>query len=133
MPVKLPNISREWIDKIFKLQPSRFEEMALQTFIYQYHNNSIYAQYANAVGRPPEKVSALTDIPFLPIRFFKSHQVVSGSFQPEAVFESSGTTQTVNSKHLVKSMDIYKQSFRQAFQQFYGPVSEWCIIGLLPS
>ena len=133
MPVELPNISGEWNDKIFSLQPAQFEKMALQTFVYQYANNTIYAQYANAVGRPPEKVAALPDIPFLPIGFFKSHTVVSGVFEPEAVFESSGTTQTVNSHHLVKSIALYRQSFMQAFQQFYGPVSEWCIIGLLPS
>jgi hypothetical protein len=133
MQGELPNISGEWNDKIFNLQPSAFEEMALQTFVYQYTRNTIYAQYANAVGKPPEKVAALTDIPFLPIRFFKSHMVVSGAFEPEAIFESSGTTQTINSRHLVKSMELYKQSFTQAFQQFYGPVSDWCIIGLLPS
>ena len=133
MPVELPNISGEWIDKIFRLQPSQFEEMALQIYRYQYQHNAIYGQYANAVGRPPEKVNSLTSIPFLPIRFFKSHSVVSGDFEPEAVFESSGTTQTVNSRHYVKSMAIYKQSFMLAFQQFYGPATDWCIIGLLPS
>ncbi len=133
MPVELPNISGEWNDKIFSLQPAQFEEMALQTFAYQYTRNSIYAQYANAVGKPPEKVTSLKDIPFLPIRFFKSHQIVTGSFEPAIIFESSGTTHTINSRHFVKSMAIYTQSFMKAFQQFYGPVSDWCIIGLLPS
>jgi hypothetical protein len=133
MPVELPNISGEWNDKIFRLQPAQFEQMALQTFVYQYTHNTIYAQYANAVGRSPEKVNSLKDIPFLPVRFFKSHAVVSGSFEPEAIFESSGTTQTTNSRHFIKSLTIYRQSFMQAFQQFYGPVSDWCIIGLLPS
>jgi len=133
MAIELPNISGEWIDKIFSLPPSQFEEMALQTFAFQYRYNSLYAQYADAVGRPPKKVTALQDIPFLPIRFFKTHTIVSGSFEAEAVFESSGTTQTTNSRHFVKSLDIYRQSFMRAFEQFYGPVAGWCIIGLLPS
>ncbi|MEP6749610.1 MAG: acyl transferase [Bacteroidota bacterium] len=133
MPVELPNISGEWNDKIFNLPPANFEEIALQAFVYQYTSNTIYAQYASAVGKSPEKVNALADIPFLPIRFFKSHAVISGNFEPEAIFESSGTTQTINSRHLVKSLDLYKRSFMQAFGQFYGPVAEWCIIGLLPS
>jgi Acyl-protein synthetase, LuxE len=133
MPVELPNISGEWNDKIFSLQPPPFGEMALQAFLYQYRHNTIYGQYADAVGRPPEKVVSLKDIPFLPIRFFKSHTVVSGTFEPEAVFESSGTTQTVNSRHYVKSRALYQQSFMKAFQQFYGAVTDYCIIGLLPS
>lgn len=72
-------------------------------------------------------------IPFLPISFFKSHTVSSGTFEPQQVFESSGTTQTTNSKHLVKDLDLYKQSFSKAFELFYGPVKDWCILGLLPA
>ena len=133
MPTELPNISGEWNDKIFGLKKGQFNEMALQTFVYQYTHNSIYAQYANAVGKAPEKVTSVNDIPFLPIRFFKSHRVASGEFEPEVIFESSGTTQTINSRHLVKSLAIYRESFMKAFQQFYGNVTDWCVIGLLPS
>ncbi len=133
MPVELPNISGEWNDKIFSLQTALFEDMAWQAFAYQYAHNAVYAQYADAVGRPPGKVAALKDIPFLPIRFFKSHAVVTGHFEPELVFESSGTTQSGNSRHAVKSLARYKESFLQAFRLFYGPVSDWCVIGLLPS
>jgi hypothetical protein len=71
-------------------------------------------------------------IPFLPISFFKSHTVSTGSFEPEQVFESSGTTQTTNSKHLVKDINLYRKSFTKAFELFYGPAKYWCIIGLLP-
>jgi hypothetical protein len=76
---------------------------------------------------------SLNVIPFLPISFFKSHTVITGSFEPRLVFESSGTTQTTNSKHLVKDVNLYHESFNKAFELFYGPVKEWCIIGLLPS
>jgi hypothetical protein len=133
MPAELPNLAGEWIDKIFSLQAPAFEETALQIFQYQYAGNRLYAQYADAVGRHPANVSTLTDIPFLPISFFKSHKLLSGNFIPEAVFESSGTTQTVNSRHFVKSLALYKRSFMEAFTRFYGPVSDYCILGLLPS
>ncbi len=133
MPVELPNISGEWNDKVFSVKAAQFDRLALEIFAFQYTHNALYAQYADAVGRPPVKVNSIEEIPFLPIRFFKSHQVVTGSFVPEAVFESSGTTQTINSRHLVKSLDVYRQSFLQAFQLFYSAVSNWCIIGLLPS
>lgn len=133
MTIELPNISGEWIDKIFSLQPPQFDELALQTFAYQYRNNTIYAQYADAVGKAPQKVSNMEDIPFLPIRFFKTHTVTAGQFEPQAIFESSGTTQTVNSRHMIKNLAVYRQSFLSAFRQFYGPVTDYCIIGLLPS
>lgn len=58
---------------------------------------------------------------------------MTGSFVPELEFESSGTTMTGNSRHLVKSAKLYQESFLKAFEIFYGPVADWCIIGLLPS
>jgi hypothetical protein len=59
--------------------------------------------------------------------------VVCGSFQPELIFESSGTTQAVNSRHYVKYAKIYEESFVKGFQQFYGNIDEYCIVGLLPN
>jgi hypothetical protein len=81
----------------------------------------------------PGDVKKITQIPFLPISFFKTHQVTTTEFNPEAVFESSGTTQTSRSRHFVKYLDLYKKSFLKAFNLFYGDPEEWCIIGLLPS
>jgi hypothetical protein len=52
---------------------------------------------------------------------------------PEITFESSGTTGTVSSRHEVKDLDLYRKSFMTAFELFYGPVSQWCVIGLLPA
>jgi len=34
---------------------------------------------------------------------------------------------------MVKDEEVYKQSFTLAFEQQYGPIKNWCIIGLLPS
>ena len=34
---------------------------------------------------------------------------------------------------MVKDVSIYQQSFTKAFELFYGDISSWCIIGLLPS
>jgi phenylacetate-coenzyme A ligase PaaK-like adenylate-forming protein len=69
----------------------------------------------------------------LPISFFKTHDVKTGLFEAEKVFESSGTTGTVSSKHHVKDLEIYRQSFTRAFTLFYGSPSDYCIMGLLPS
>jgi phenylacetate-coenzyme A ligase PaaK-like adenylate-forming protein len=133
MPGELPNITSEWIDKIFGVKAIDFEALSLSLFQYQYRHNPIYGQYADAVGRSPDQVRQAADIPFLPISFFKTHAVVTGAFEPAAVFESSGTTQTINSRHAIKDLSIYTRSFLQAFERFYGPPADWCILGLLPS
>jgi hypothetical protein len=123
----------EWNHKIFQVQPVGFEQLALEVFMFQYHNNPVYYDYCNAIEKNPANVSSAREIPFLPISFFKSHQVKTTEFDPPAVFESSGTTTTVNSRHYVRDMALYKESFTKTFEIFYGPVADWCIIGLLPS
>lgn len=49
------------------------------------------------------------------------------------VFESSGTTGSVTSRHYVADLDVYEQSFVKGFELFYGPVSDYTILSLLPS
>jgi hypothetical protein len=78
-------------------------------------------------------VDRIEDIPFLPVSFFKTHEVRTGEFVPEVVFESSGTTGMVTSRHLVREVGLYRQSFLSGFGHFYGPVRDWCVIGLLPA
>jgi hypothetical protein len=116
-------------------QGSSILSAALQIFNFQYSNNMVYRQWCDCLNFSSEtsSKSALTQIPFLPISFFKSHEVVTTEFNPSFIFESSGTTTSINSKHFVKDLQDYKQSFNQAFQLFYGNPNDWCIIGLLPS
>jgi hypothetical protein len=120
-------------DKIFTVEPADFEQLALEIFQFQYQNNPVYQQYVNALSIVGPKVRSLSQIPFLPIQFFKTRDIKSTVFEPQAVFESSGTTQTLNSRHYVKDLDLYRRSFLQAWEQLYGPVQQWCIIGLLPA
>jgi phenylacetate-coenzyme A ligase PaaK-like adenylate-forming protein len=120
-------------DKIFSTDHGSFESLALEIFNFQYNNNAIYRKYVNALQKVGEDVHSLVDIPFLPIQFFKAFDVKTTEFEPEAIFESSGTTGSLTSKHLVKKRSIYEKSFHSSWEQFYGPLTEWCIIGLLPS
>jgi len=120
-------------DKIFTVPQPDFGQLALEVFLFQYHNNALYRSFVNAIGIDPLAVSNMAGIPFLPISFFKSHEVMAGSFTPEIIFESSGTTNTGNSRHLVRSAGLYRESFKKAFEIFYGKISDWCIVGLLPS
>lgn len=126
-------MDRQWNDKIFSVTAAGFESLALEIFHFQYQYNSIYQQYTDALGIVPADVQSINQIPFLPIRFFKSHTVKTGEFVPTAIFESSGTTGTINSQHFVKDTALYTESFSHGFRQFYGNVEEYCILGLLPS
>ena len=118
---------------IFNISASDFESLALKIFRFQYQHNELYRQYCDAVKCESAAVRSLQDIPFLPISFFKTREIKTTSFQPAMIFESSGTTGSVNSRHLVKDASIYEQSFLKAFEGGYGMISRYCIIGLLPS
>jgi hypothetical protein len=126
-------MKRELIHKIFTGEEPVSDVEILEVFRFQYDGNAVYRQFTDALGIDPAKVASPREIPFLPVRFFKSHTVTTTRFTPEAVFESSGTTGSVNSRHFVKELDVYRSSFTKGFKRFYGDPSEWCIIGLLPS
>ena len=123
----------QWNHKIFSVNEAGFKPLALEIFRYQYENNAVYKDYVQALGVDPAGVQSLQKIPFLPIRFFKTHTIMVPGAEPQAVFQSSGTTGTATSRHPVKDLSLYEESFLRSFEMFYGPVNEWCIIGLLPS
>lgn len=126
-------MNRQWKDKILAVSRTEMEDLALEIFQYQYSQNPVYRQYAEAVGKTPSTVNSIYQVPFLPIRFFKSHAVQNGSFEPQVVFESSGTTGSTTSRHYIKDTLLYKDFFSKTFRLFFGEPSDWCIIGLLPS
>jgi phenylacetate-coenzyme A ligase PaaK-like adenylate-forming protein len=123
----------EWDDKIFKVNNQGFNDLALDVFRYQYNENEVYRKYVRALNTDVGQITSIDKIPFLPVEFFKTHQVKTTEFDPQVIFESSGTSQTINSQHFVKDMDIYVQSFTRAFELFYGPTKDYCVIGLLPA
>ncbi|HWR32566.1 MAG TPA: hypothetical protein VN451_03525 [Chitinophagaceae bacterium] len=112
---------------------SGFEALALEVFKYQAQNNTVYKAYLQVLGKDQEMVTSLSAIPFLPISFYKSHQVKTGEFAVQEIFESSGTTRSISSRHFVKDLSLYEGSFIKGFALFYGPVKNYCILGLLPS
>ena len=128
-PVK--NIDLE--KKIFAASPENFKDLALEVFQFQYRYNVIYRQFCDSLHIKPGTINSLQRIPFLPISLFKTHIIKTTEFEPEAIFESSGTSNTSNSKHFIKDISLYKKSFTKSFQHFYGGVENKCILGLLPS
>ncbi len=104
----------------------------MELFRLQYEHNKIYKLYVDALKIDPLQVDQIENIPFLPIQFFKTNRIITTNFEPEIIFESSGTTGENISRHFVKKLSIYKESFMKAFKLFYGSPEELCIIGLLP-
>lgn len=121
-------------EEIFSISgPKEFDRLCLQTFRYQYQNNEVYREFCNYLHRDPSQVQELEQIPFLPVEFFKSREVVSGNFTPDLVFTSSGTTGQSKSRHLVRDQRLYEESFRKGFEFFYGDIRQYTILALLPS
>lgn len=121
-------------DTLFSIQNvSDFEKVALQVFKYQYINNTIYQRFCNLLGITKTAVKRIEDIPYLPIDFFKQEKVVSTPYAIDTVFTSSGTTGSITSKHFVKDVSVYETSFRKGFTHFYGDITDYVVLALLPS
>ncbi len=115
------------------LESSNFLSKALSLMQYQATNNAVYREWVQSMKVDLEGVKIFEQIPFLPIDFFKTHAIYTGSECPSFYFESSGTTQDIVSKHFVKDLSVYEESFMECFQQFFGAPHDYCILGLLPN
>ncbi len=121
-----------FINKIFNCtNDATFEKLALEIFDFQMENNLTYAAYAALIlrGKHPENIN---EIPFLPVEFFKTEQIICQGQAIEEIFLSSGSTGE-QSQHLVSNIELYKSSYQKAFQLFYGDITDYCILALLPS
>jgi len=111
----------------------QFNAVALEVFKYQFKNNKVYRSFCDLLYKHPSEVKTIDEIPFLPIAFFKSHVITSTQKTPVQIFESSGTTGSVNSKHHVSDLSIYETSFKAGFKHFYGNIEDYTVLALLPS
>lgn len=102
-------------------------------FRFQYEHNEVYHRFCSLLGRTPANVVSLTDIPFLPIEFFKTEKIYCADTPPEITFTSSGTTGSQTSRHFVKELSIYTESYRKGFELFYGDIEKYAVLALLPS
>jgi phenylacetate-coenzyme A ligase PaaK-like adenylate-forming protein len=121
-------------EHIFQLSSAAdFEATAMRVFAYQYDNNPVYRAYCQCINIQKEDVKTLADIPFLPISFFKTHDVKTGDFVSELTFQSSGTTGMERSRHLIRDVALYRESLLACFRHFYGDPSEYVFLALLPN
>ena len=111
-----------------------FNVLALKIFNYQLSHNDIYRRYVKSLKIDETTVQHYTQIPFLPIEFFKSQKIVcSNTIENPVCFSSSGTTGQITSKHYVTDISIYEASFKKGFELVYGNITNYCVLALLPN
>ncbi len=123
------------INAIFKINsPLQFEELALSVFLYQAKEFGVYAKFLAGLSVLPETIKKVEEIPFLPIEFFKTHELKTAAVDNKSIiFKSSGTTGMVQSKHFVSDVSVYEKSYLKGFELAYGNIQDYCILALLPS
>ncbi|MBA3971271.1 MAG: acyl transferase [Bacteroidetes bacterium] len=120
---------------LFSIKTSEdFVDATLSVFHWQAANNEVYSAYVSGLAIDTGNVSELSQIPFLPIEFFKSHKILSGNRAFKShIFTSSGTTGSIQSMHHVTDLSVYEESYLRAFKLFYGDIEEYTVFALLPS
>ncbi len=111
-----------------------FNRLALSVFKYQHQNNVIYRSFVDSLNVDCESIKHYSEIPFLPIEFFKTRDVVCNEKKDDfIVFTSSSTTSQTPSRHIVSDISVYEQSFLKGFERVYGKPSDLVILALLPN
>ena len=118
-----------------------FERVALEIFRMQSKECIPYKEYISILNLKPDSLNRVESIPFLPVRYFKSMDVICGDTRSVnsnesdtlKIFTSSATTGMVPARHLVKDISIYEESFLRSFTLFFGPPQRYTILALLPS
>lgn len=122
------------INKIFSISSeNEFNEAAMVLFRLQSQKNAIYQKYLELLGTDTGRINHITEIPCLPVSFFKTHKIITGDEKTKIIFKSSGTGGDKPSRHYVHDPEIYNTSFLRGFELFYGDPSRYCILALLPS
>ena len=95
-----------------------FEKCALEIFHFQKKYNQVYAEFCELSG-VSSIINSLDQIPFLPISAFKHRDVVTGSWEEEKTFMSSGTSD-IRSKHRIRDLKAYQKQSTRAFFEYVG-------------
>ncbi|MFE8422813.1 acyl transferase [Tenacibaculum sp. ZH5_bin.1] len=119
---------------IFNIQSTEdFNKTTLQIFKHQFTNNKVYRSFCDLIYVHPSDIHTIEQIPFLPIQFFKTREVLSSTNEIQETFTSSGTTGSTTSKHLVTDLSWYETSYLKGFEHFYGNIEDYVVLALLPN
>ena len=120
-------------EQVLNIDDARFTSLALEVFRFQAKYNLIYREWMSYLRVNPNTIEHISEIPFMPIQFFKKHAIKSGDWQAIKVFESSSTTGNVISKHYIQDLHFYKKIAKAGFEAQFGACSNWVILALLPT
>lgn len=101
-----------------------FEAAADALWEYQRKHNPDIQRYCDLLGS--------NDRTFLPIAGFKAFEMKDGDWAPEAIFQSSGTTGQIPSRHFVRDISLYDTVSQRGFSHFF-PQQPYRILALLPN
>jgi hypothetical protein len=125
---------KSFADHILHFPQENFEETAIRLFYIQAKVNPIFKAYLQARKIVPVDIQKIQDIPFLPIRFFKEHEVACGPISAmEGFYASSGTTGMITSRHYYWNESFYLQHALNLFEKEYGSIQDYHILALLPA
>ncbi|MDR1973205.1 MAG: acyltransferase [Bacteroidales bacterium] len=136
----------------------KFNTAALELYRLHSEKNPVYREYIALMGVFGNEVEHYSQIPFLPIDFFRTRKVLLDDVEDIDFFESSGTTgstdttggeettggagttggkrmtnsERTTSRHYIADFSLYEKSLLQAFTHFIGAPSEYAIVVLLP-
>jgi phenylacetate-coenzyme A ligase PaaK-like adenylate-forming protein len=119
-------------EKIFKISnAAEFNNCALEVYHHQFQHVPVYREFVKALHK--DNIHDAAAIPFMPVSFFKKHTIIESEKQPALIFESSGTTGQITSKHYIADATLYEKSLVNCFRLFFGDPSQYRFLALLPS
>lgn len=81
----------------------------------------------------PSELSRVSDIPFLPVDFYKGEELSIIKEAPKHYFRSSGTGAYGQSRHVAYDLNFYDRLCERAFESQYGSLDDYCVLALLPA
>ncbi len=127
------NTFKSFETQLYKVNDKSFEDIALSVFRFQAANNPVYGSYISNLRLNVDKIHTVSDIPFLPISFFKTKAIKTGEWASETIFGSSGTTGSATSAHHVADLQFYLRHAVRCFEYFFGSIRDYHFLALLPS
>ena len=118
-------------NSIFSIKSNEeFERLALEIYRFQSIHTKVYHEFIKKLNRPKPKT--IFEIPFLPISFFKTHEIRTNTFPINQLFKSSGTGGN-RSSHYIEKLALYDTSFETTYRNQLGNPENQVIIALLPN
>lgn len=119
-------------EQIFSIKNENdFNRVCLEVFDFQTTTIPVYRDFVRRINQ--KKPTHYSEIPFLPISFYKTHTICKPNVKEEICFLSSGTTNQNRSRHFVEDLSLYIESFEKTYRLLFGNPEDQVILALLPN